>query len=133
MFPKFDKVINDDPQPSGSTSANTCINAMLADVPTDILIEWCISNLSLKHRRKILTGHKFKDGKKDGRNNLHLAKKAYLYDLTGEKISEFDSISKISDFIGCKRETVVSAYRRKRPLYKMYWVSTNSDYDGPMV
>jgi hypothetical protein len=27
MFPKFDKVINDDPQPSGSTSANTCINA----------------------------------------------------------------------------------------------------------
>jgi len=27
MFPKFDKVINDEPQPSGSTSANTCINA----------------------------------------------------------------------------------------------------------
>ena len=32
MYPIFDKVINDDPQPTGSTSANTCINAGGADV-----------------------------------------------------------------------------------------------------
>ena len=50
MFPNFDKVASNDPQPSGSTSANTCINAMLGEVRT-----YCVeySYLGQKHHCQI--------------------------------------------------------------------------------
>jgi len=64
-----------------------------------------------------------------GRSNLDKAHTVYLYDLTGDRLGKFKSVRSVARYLKFNEETVVSAYRRKRPLYKMYYISKSNVFD----
>ncbi len=105
-------------------------DALLATVPFNELCEWCHNNLTKKQRKKIGNNKPYiPTGGKRGGLNLDKAKKAYLFDLTGELIGEFDSIRSVGRHLGFNEGSVMSAYKRKRPLYKLYYITDSPVFD----
>ena len=103
-------------------------NTMLSAVSFENLKKWCHENLTKEQRKQIGNNPKIEKSK-NGRTNIHLSKRVYVFDLSGDLIGEFSSIRKAGRELGLNEGTTMRAYQRKRPIYKMYYITDKPIFD----
>ncbi len=103
-------------------------NTMLSAVSFEDLKKWCHENLTKEQRKQIGNNPKIEKSK-NGRTNIHLSKRVYVFDLSGDLIGEFTSIRKAGRELGLNEGTTMRAYQRKRPIYKMYYITDRPIFD----
>lgn len=104
------------------------INTVLSAVSFEDLKKWCHENLTKEQRKQIVNNPKIEKSK-NGRTNIHLSKRVYVFDLSGDLIGEFTSIRKAGRELGLNEGTTMCAYQRKRPIYKMYYITDKPIFD----